>query len=380
MATDKVSQKWMSCTTLTLKGLSNKAARNWFIIAVVLAIFAAKAAPWIGRKGGLLKPSVTVKLAVAAIFLIIGLSLKTKTLRDTFFQWHIHATVQLFSLLLTPLVMCTFANALEAIAEAVLSEGSDVLNAIVSLLEGVKVLSCMPSPVSSAVILTKAVGGNEAAAVFNSTLGSFLGVVITPLMLLNITGANAEVPILSMFRGLGLQIIMPIFIGQGIRTVAFTDLDKHLKRFSVSKISSAILVLIIYTVFCDTFSGSFEIQMELLLALVLFLFLSMVFLIGLVYCVASAVFPYLTRSDMVAIMFCSTHKSLTLGMPLLKILFGDSSEISIAVISIPLLIYHPLQILLGSCLVAPLQRWMNSESSSTSNGSKSSLSRASLSL
>eukprot|EP00954_Amorphochlora_amoebiformis_P020449 1339479-Amorphochlora_amoeboformis.AAC.3 len=50
-------------------------------------------------------------------------------------------------------------------------EGSDVLNAIVSLLEGVKVLSCMPSPVSSAVILTKAVGGNEAAAVRKETWG-----------------------------------------------------------------------------------------------------------------------------------------------------------------------------------------------------------------
>ena len=32
----------------------------------------------------------------------------------------------------------------------------------------------MPPPVSSAVILTKAVGGNDAAAVFNSAFGSFL--------------------------------------------------------------------------------------------------------------------------------------------------------------------------------------------------------------
>ena len=32
----------------------------------------------------------------------------------------------------------------------------------------------MPPPVSSAVILTKAVGGNDAAAIFNSAFGSFL--------------------------------------------------------------------------------------------------------------------------------------------------------------------------------------------------------------
>lgn len=42
----------------------------------------------------------------------------------------------------------------------------------------------MPPPVSTAVILTKAVGGNEAGAVFNSALGSFLGIIVTPLCLL----------------------------------------------------------------------------------------------------------------------------------------------------------------------------------------------------
>lgn len=37
-----------------------------------------------------------------------------------------------------------------------------------------QVVGCMPPPVSSAVILTKAVGGNDAAAIFNSAFGSFL--------------------------------------------------------------------------------------------------------------------------------------------------------------------------------------------------------------
>lgn len=42
----------------------------------------------------------------------------------------------------------------------------------------------MPPPVSSAVILTKSIGGNEAAAIFNSALGSILGIILTPLLLL----------------------------------------------------------------------------------------------------------------------------------------------------------------------------------------------------
>lgn len=42
----------------------------------------------------------------------------------------------------------------------------------------------MPPPVSSAVILTRAANGNETAAIFNSVLGSFLGIIITPILLL----------------------------------------------------------------------------------------------------------------------------------------------------------------------------------------------------
>ena len=49
-------------------------------------------------------------------------------------------------------------------------------------------LSCLPPPVSSAVILTQAAGGNEAAALFNSALGSILGIFLTPFLFFNLVG------------------------------------------------------------------------------------------------------------------------------------------------------------------------------------------------
>lgn len=45
-------------------------------------------------------------------------------------------------------------------------------------------VACMPPPVSSAVLLTKSAQGNETAAIFNSVLGSFLGILVTPISLL----------------------------------------------------------------------------------------------------------------------------------------------------------------------------------------------------
>lgn len=42
----------------------------------------------------------------------------------------------------------------------------------------------MPPPVSSAVILTRSAQGNEIGAIFNSVVGSFLGIIVTPVLLL----------------------------------------------------------------------------------------------------------------------------------------------------------------------------------------------------
>tara|TARA_B100000780_G_scaffold229848_1_gene169509 strand:+ start:31 stop:423 length:393 start_codon:yes stop_codon:yes gene_type:complete len=56
-----------------------------------------------------------------------------------------------------------------------------------------------------------------------------------------------------------------------------------------------------------------------------------------------------TRKDIVALMFSGSHKSLTLGMPILMAMFGESVP---AFIVLPLLVYHPSQIILGS-LLAP---------------------------
>ena len=50
---------------------------------------------------------------------------------------------------------------------------------------------------------------------------------------------------------------------------------------------------------------------------------------------------------------------LTEGIPMLKIIFSHSENLSL--ISLPLLVYHPTQILLGSALVPFLQTWVHGQ-------------------
>nr|KAF6482054.1 solute carrier family 10 member 7 [Molossus molossus] len=296
--------------------LLERMRKEWFMIGIVLAIAGAKLEPSIGVNGGPLKPEITVSyIAVATIFFNSGLSLKTEELTSALVHIRLHLFIQIFTLAFFPATIWLF---LQILSVTPVNEW---------LLKGLQTVGCMPPPVSSAVILTKAVGGNEAAAIFNSAFGSFLGIIITPLLLL-------------------------LFI---VRRYIKDWLERTKPPFGA--VSSSVLLMIIYTTFCGTFSNP-SIDLDKL-SLVVILFI--IFSIQLSFMLLTFIFSTrnnsgFTPADTVAIIFCSTHKSLTLGIPMLKIVFAGHEHLSL--ISVPLLIYHPVQILLGSVLVPTIKSWM----------------------
>ncbi|XP_053259169.1 sodium/bile acid cotransporter 7 isoform X10 [Podarcis raffonei] len=144
-------------------GFLDRLRKDWFILGIVLVITVAKLEPAFGVKGGPLKPEITITyIAVSAIFFNSGLSLKTEELTSALMHVKLHLFVQIFTLVFFPTAIWLF---LQLLSITPINEW---------LLKGLQTVGCMPPPVSSAVILTKAVGGNEAAAIFNSAFGSFL--------------------------------------------------------------------------------------------------------------------------------------------------------------------------------------------------------------
>ncbi|XP_048778874.1 sodium/bile acid cotransporter 7-like isoform X3 [Ostrea edulis] len=323
---------------------------NWFLCGIVFVICLASVAPTIGAKGGILRPEITVKfVAVFIIFFNSGISLRSEDLTRALVQFKLHIFIQGWTFVIFPLVI----NLLVSLLKDGLFEKL--------LLQGLLVLGCMPPPVSSAVILTKSVSGNEAAAIFNSAVGSFLGIFITPSLIL----LNHQWPLLNGWVSCGCssQFHFCATVTDGCTApVCGSDHQETTQDVAREKSHplwdhSAILLMIIYTTFCDTFSQA-EIDLDFIS------FISIVFMIVILQCALLwMVFYITTRSwlnfhpkDTTAIMFCSTHKSLTLGIPIMKIVF--SGDPGLSVITIPLLVYHPTQILLGGLLVPPLKEWM----------------------
>uniref|UniRef100_A0A8C1NNI1 Solute carrier family 10 member 7 n=1 Tax=Cyprinus carpio TaxID=7962 RepID=A0A8C1NNI1_CYPCA len=239
-------------------GLIARVRKEWFIIGILLVITCAKLAPSVGVKGGPLRPEITITyVAVSVIFFNSGLSLKTEELASALMHVKLHFFVQTFTLVFFPIAIWLL---LKVLALTAINEW---------LLRGLQTVACMPPPVSSAVILTKAVGGNEAAAIFNSAFGSFL------------LGSSSSVPFTSIFSQLFMTVVVPLIVGQ------VTNMNLCLP--SLAENSGLMCVCV--------------------------------------------------------------------GIPMLKIVFEGYEHLSL--ISVPLLIYHPAQILLGSILLPSIKTWMS---------------------
>ena len=150
-----ILRRWPSSTSWPYSGRTG-------CRGVVLSIAGARAAPAVGARDGPLYPDITVKyLAVALIFFLSGLGLRPRQLAGA-----------VANVPPRPLIQRLHAvgrAGLRAIRVApfLYRAGLDRW-----LCEGLVAVSCLPPPVSSAVILTKAAGGAQAAAIFNSAFGS----------------------------------------------------------------------------------------------------------------------------------------------------------------------------------------------------------------
>ncbi|KAK4878392.1 hypothetical protein RN001_010898 [Aquatica leii] len=323
--------------------LTDYLKKHWLLVGIFVCIFLASIYPSLGSKEGPLKPEYTCKYgAVSTIFFISGLTLKADSIYYTLRQHRLHLFIQTFTFIFIPI----FTQILVVLLNTFRIDKW--------ILKGLITVACMPPPVSSAVILTKASQGNETAAIFNSVLGSFLGIVITPLLLLLNLGYTTVVPLFGIMFQLSSTVLLPLCLGQCVRR--YTEFRGH--NLPLNTISQCALLFVIYTTFCDTFSmpeGGLTAS-DILVTMFLVLLIQMLLLTISFVCAKS--FKFFSPGDVVCTMFCSTHKSLTLGIPILRIMFHGLSHLS--EITLPLLVYHPTQMILGGLLVASMKEWIYS--------------------
>ncbi|KAF9335316.1 hypothetical protein BG006_000383 [Podila minutissima] len=387
--------------------------KNWFLLGLVVVIILARYFPGWGRTGGPIRPEYSVKYGVTSIiFLLSGLSLKTKDLLISAINYRAHLLVQVTSFIVIPLVV-------KAVTSLI---GLSDFNA--TLLAGMAVTSATPTTISSNVVMTANSDGNESLALFNAALGNLMGVFISPiivLLLLHNTDASPSgqhgLDYTTILRDLGTTILVPIVVGQIYlyffpKSVAWAKKVVHFPT-----LNSSCLLILVWTVFCDafytdTFASVTAGEIIAIGALQGVTFWVMTFFLGVMARVRPAKIRMLkimdgnqkhnerqearledsgssesyhlqptsssateglelprtkmqqfvepmSKEDTVAVLFCGATKSVAMGVPMIKIMYSSASASSLAgLLATPLLIYHVEQLFSGAFMVGWLKKWV----------------------
>jgi sodium/bile acid cotransporter 7 len=222
----------------------------------------------------------------------------------------------------------------------------------IDLANGMVICACMPLSVTLVIVLTKSAEGNEAAAILNAAFGSLLGVFVSPLLILAYIGIHADIDMATVFFKLVLRVLVPIAVGQVLlkfSTTAIEFVKKYKKHFKTCQ--EWALVFVVYTVFCKTFQNDIEVTIQD----VLWMAICQCFLLVGVMILAWYSLELLFRDDprlRVTGLFACTQKSVAFGIPLINALYDNDPRIGM--FTLPLLIWHPAQLIIGSALAPRL--------------------------
>lgn len=311
---------------------------DWFLTAMVLVTILAWAFPAPGATGGWMHPEIVTKAGVALIFFLHGLTLSFAALRAGVLNWRLHVFVQASTYVLFPLL----GLGLNALLGPRVSP---------ELALGLFFLCALPSTVSSSVAMTAVARGNVAGAVFNATLSSLVGIVLTPLWItwvMRTTGAAPDIG--PVMLDLLKWLVLPLVVGQGLRPWLGARVQAHKARIGL--VDRGTILLLVYTSFCDSFqqgvwTGHGVGQVVLMAGVCTVLF---AVVMGFTAFVSRAL--GFGRADQIAAIFCGSKKTLASGVPMAKLIFGTHPGLGL--ILLPIMIYHPLQLIVCGVLA---QRW-----------------------
>ncbi|KAI4352923.1 hypothetical protein L6164_007130 [Bauhinia variegata] len=144
------------------------------------------------------------KISPCLIFLISGLSLRSKEIGEAVEAW----PVGLFGLVSILLLSPYFSK---LIMQIQLQPQEFVT--------GLAIFSCMPTTLSSGVALTQIAGGNSALALAMTVISNMLGILIIPFSITKFVadGVGVTIPTKQLLKSLVLTILVPLTFGKVLR-------------------------------------------------------------------------------------------------------------------------------------------------------------------
>jgi sodium/bile acid cotransporter 7 len=187
---------------------------------------------------------------IAIIFLISGLSIPRQKLFSHFLNWRLHLLVQVVSFLFIPALVLAVVHVILA--------GDPAGNIDRAVLAGYIFTACIPTTIASNVVMTRAAGGDDAAALVEVLLANVLGPFVTAAWTVSLIPKTAEFDpwrygggslgsmYKDVFQQLGLSVLLPLFVGQLVRWTWPDRTASVLQKTKLPKLATVCMLLLIW--------------------------------------------------------------------------------------------------------------------------------------
>jgi sodium/bile acid cotransporter 7 len=323
-----------------IRNTLSKYGIDGFILMIIAVILLAWWHPGWGDQNGPFPLKKIASYGVSLIFFFYGLKLSPEKLKEGLRNFHLHWIIQASTFLLFP--------ALAWLAWWIFKpDGGN------TLWLGIFFLAALPSTVSSSVVMVSIAGGNIAGAIFNASISSLIGVIMTPLWMGLVMQTSGEgIDAIAVTKDLMIRIIFPVITGILLHPYLIGKISPFLNKLKM--FDQSIILLIVYTAFCESFSE--DLFSQLSWSKLFWLGLSMLILLAVVSAILYYICSFLGfhRSDKISAFFCGSQKSLVHGTVMSNVLFKSSSAAGI--ILLPTMLYHTIQLIASSIIAQQLSR------------------------
>lgn len=326
-----------------------------FTLALIATVVAASELPCRGA-AALLVDHLT-DFAIALLFFLHGAKLSRQAVSTAASHWRLHVLVLLTTFVLFPLFGLAFRPILSPLVTP-------------TLYAGILFLCTLPSTVQSSIAFTAIAKGNVPAAICSASASSIIGIFVTPLVaglvLSNHGGAASGWDAIGQIT---LQLFVPFVCGQLLQPLLGGWIGRH--EGVVGAVDQGSILLIVYSAFSAAVSEGLwhQVPPSALAGLVV--------ADGILLAAALVTTGFVSSwlgfapADRVAIIFCGSKKSLSLGVTMAKVIFASHA---VGAVILPLMVFHQIQLMVCAALA---QRWGRREQlpTASSTGAKSLVAR-----
>lgn len=313
-----------------MPNILNIIKKEWFLVGMVGAIVLAMLAPKLGQNQGYLHLETVTHIGIAVIFFLHGIGLSPEKIRSGVSNWRLHLVIQVTTFGIYPLIWVITHQGFYALLPT-------------SLAIGFCYLLVLPSTISSSVAMTAIGKGNVPGAIFNASLSSVLGVILTPLLMglltseAHISGAHGLSDTITTVAQL---LLLPMLIGQLCRPILASTLQRY--RAITGKIDKWVIILIVLNAFSNSVADHIwqDFSWTLLISSIVICCVILIMICQMLQHGSRRL--KFNHEDEVAAVFCGTKKTLAAGIPMAQVIFGSTPDLGM--ILLPIMLYHPIQL------------------------------------